>query len=135
MSAFKAAGGKMILYHGLADFLIPSQGSLHYYENVLQTMGGTKNVLPFFRMYLVPGMGHMFGNGTASKEAAPPIPDHDRLYQMLVTWVESGKAPELEVISNKAKGEAHRSWPLCVYPKSARYTSGDPAEAESYTCN
>ena len=34
LSAFKARNGKLIMYHGLADVLIPPQGSINYYHRV-----------------------------------------------------------------------------------------------------
>ncbi|KAK3294159.1 uncharacterized protein B0H64DRAFT_180938 [Chaetomium fimeti] len=36
LSEFRAAGGKLITYHGSADHLIPFKGSVHYYDEVLK---------------------------------------------------------------------------------------------------
>jgi feruloyl esterase len=59
MSAFRDSGAKMIMYHGLADGLIPPRGSDMYYENVLETMGGDIDELQtYFRHFQVPGLQH-----------------------------------------------------------------------------
>ena len=34
LRVFKAHGGKMITYHGLADTIIPSRGTYNYYNRV-----------------------------------------------------------------------------------------------------
>ena len=39
LSAFKARGGKLILYHGWADQLLSPYNTLDYYESVKQKMG------------------------------------------------------------------------------------------------
>lgn len=45
------------MYHGLADVLIPAQGSINYYNRVLSQMGGLAAVQSFYRLYLIPGHG------------------------------------------------------------------------------
>src|SRR5262245_55865877 len=64
---FRDAGGKMLLYHGLADVLIMPQGSINYYERVVREMDGLRGVKKFYRMFLVPGMSHALANGTDRK--------------------------------------------------------------------
>ena len=61
---FRAAGGKMLMYHGLADVLIMPQGSIHYYNSVVREMGSVRAVQRFYRFFLIPGMTHGLGNGT-----------------------------------------------------------------------
>jgi feruloyl esterase len=56
LSAFKANGGKLIMYHGLSDTTIPTGSSIEYIQGVNQTMGSIED---FFQLYLVPGMGHV----------------------------------------------------------------------------
>src|SRR5208282_432692 len=48
LTAFKAAGGKLIQYHGWNDAAIPPQSSIDYYESVASTMGGIQNLKSFF---------------------------------------------------------------------------------------
>ncbi|CBF87282.1 uncharacterized protein ANIA_11651 [Aspergillus nidulans FGSC A4] len=40
MSEFKARGGKMITWHGLADEAIPLGGMVEYYKQVLEMDAG-----------------------------------------------------------------------------------------------
>ena len=117
------------MYHGLADVLIPPQGSINYYHRVADQMGGVASVQGFYRMYLVPGMGHSFSNGTSNPAAAPPLPTNAQLYALLTDWVEKGSAPGTITASSATK-----SRPLCVYPQKPGYTSGDHNQAGSYTC-
>jgi hypothetical protein len=37
LSAFAAAKGKLLMYHGLDDEYIPIQGSIHYYQKVVES--------------------------------------------------------------------------------------------------
>jgi hypothetical protein len=56
--AFKSNGGKMIMYNGWSDPCITPLGAINYYEAVLDTMGGTRKVNDFLRLYMLPGVGH-----------------------------------------------------------------------------
>src|SRR5262245_6672095 len=40
LTRFRDRGGKIIIYHGLADQLIPAAGTIDYYKRVQQQMGG-----------------------------------------------------------------------------------------------
>jgi feruloyl esterase len=71
---FAARGGKMLVYHGLADTLIPPQGTINYYTRLAARAGGDTVARNFYRLFLVPGMGHTFGNGTTNPAANPPLP-------------------------------------------------------------
>jgi feruloyl esterase len=136
LSAFRDRGGKLIVYHGLADVLIPAQGSINYYNRVAQQMGGLATVQGFFRFYLIPGMGHSFSNGTSNAAANPPLPTNAQLYAALTDWVEKGAAPgTLTATTAATSTTAAKSRPLCLYPLKATYTSGDPNQAASYTCS
>jgi len=67
LSALKARGGKLLVYHGWSDPDISPLGSIRYYENVLETLGGSQGaqalaeVQSFFRLFMVPGLGHCRG--------------------------------------------------------------------------
>jgi feruloyl esterase len=138
LSKFAARKGKILSYHGLADQLIPPEGSLNYYSRVVQQLGGIEKVQAFFRFYEVPGMGHCFGNGSVngctgiSPPADPALPAPGQLFQILQNWVEQGVVPDSIRVSN-TKGTVSR--PLCVFPKKIVYLgSGDRATADSYGC-
>ena len=136
LDAFRARNGRMIMYHGLADTLIPPQGSINYYIRAANRLGGFAAIQSFYRFYLVPGMAHGFANGTDNPDANPPLPTVDQLYGLLTNWVENGVAPERIEISSTATASAPaKSRPLCVYPQKPTYTSGDAKVAASYTCS
>jgi hypothetical protein len=131
LSAFAASGGKLLMYHGLADEYIPVQGSINYYQRVMARMQG---VSKFYRFYLVPGFTH-----SGRSEGAPfvPVPQpatgRDEMFTALQAWVEHGRAPEtLQVTS----GDRSTSLPLCGFPKKVTYRGqGSPKAASSYTCS
>ena len=60
LTRFRDRGGKVIIYHGLADQLIPAAGTIDYYKRVQQRMGGEKATAKFARLFLVPGVDHGF---------------------------------------------------------------------------
>jgi hypothetical protein len=130
LSNFLLRGGKMQAYHGLSDTLIPPQGTVNYYNRVLDRLGGQAVVQRFYRLFLVPGMAHGFSNGTANPAANPPLPTIDQLYGALTAWVEDGQSPSRIDISSPAS----TSRPLCLYPEKAVLTGADPLAAASYTC-
>ena len=143
---FRKSGGKMIIYHGLADVLIMPQGSVNYYERVIREMDGLHEVQKFYRFFLVPGMAHGFSNGTTNPNANPPLPGFagadgvadgtSQLYDALTAWVEKGVAPSRIDISTVATTAfpVVKSRPICAYPKKATYVSGDVNVASSYVC-
>ena len=85
LAVFRDKGKKLIMAHGLADNMIPPQGSIKYYKNLLENMGGAKATSKFARLFLFPGLDHGF-NGPGAK----PVDTLGALMQ----WVEEGKAPE-----------------------------------------
>jgi feruloyl esterase len=139
---FRRSGGKMLMYHGLADILIMPQGSINYYERVLREMDGLREVQKFYRFFLVPGMTHGIGNGTSNPKANPPLPGvagadgTTQLYGVLTDWVEKGIAPKRIDISSAVTADfpVAKSRPLCAYPKKATYVGGDINVASSYVC-
>jgi len=136
LGLFRGSGGKMLMYHGLADVLIPPQGSINYYNRVANQMGGIASIQSFYRFFLIPGMTHGIGNGTTNVNANPPLPTHDQLYNALTDWVERGVAPVRIDISSTATPSfpVVKSRPICLYPAKATYTGGDVNVASSYAC-
>ncbi|MEF7616985.1 tannase/feruloyl esterase family alpha/beta hydrolase [Aquincola sp. MAHUQ-54] len=125
LSAFKDAGGKLILWHGWADQHISPINTIAYHEAMQKTMGQA-SMDTFMRMYLAPGVGHC-GSGEG-------LPNMD-LVTALVNWVEGGKAPDaIHTVRTDAAGNVTASRPMYPYPEVARYDGkGDPAAASSYT--
>jgi feruloyl esterase len=142
LAAFNGHGGKLIVYHGLADVLIPSQGSTNYYSRVTATMGGTAKVQTFFRIYLIPGFGHGGvgsldpATGATTSASKVPLPQNalgrDELFKALENWRENGVAPGSTAVSST---DSSVSLPLCLYPLKVTYSGAGPVTAAaSYTC-
>jgi Tannase and feruloyl esterase len=133
MSAFRQAGGKLLIYHGWGDPLVTPQPTVGFYEGIVKKSGGIGPTQEFARLFMVPGMDHC-GIGTDG----PGISDTgiDPL-TALEQWVEEGKAPD-QLIATKTAGTGGQTlWrrPVCAYPKVARYSgSGDSSDAASFTC-
>jgi feruloyl esterase len=126
LSQFKKDGGKILIWHGLADELIFPQGTINYYQRVQQKMGA-KQTGSFARLFLAPGAQHC-------ASAAGPSPANP--LAAVVNWVEQGKAPAsiLATDTDPAAGAATPR-PLCPYPATARYTGhGSPDDASSFRC-
>jgi len=130
LSKFVARGGKLITVYGMSDNLIPYPGFLNYYNRVATALGGLANVQSFYKLYLVPGMGHFPGNGTANTSATPPIPTEAQNYALLTDWVEKGVAPP----DKRTISSATTTGAICVYPKVPAYSGGSITDANSYTC-
>jgi len=145
---FRARGGKLIIYHGWADSLVPPDQSVAFYERAVQEAGGLEEARGFARLFMAPGFSHCAGGpgpdvfNAAGAAAIPPptaTPRHD-LFAALVDWVEGAPAPD-QVISTRyvdgspAKGVAMQR-PLCAYPAKAwRRGSGDPNNPASFVCS
>lgn len=84
LSAFQKAGGKLILWHGLADPHISPANTLSLHK-ALQAQMGEGSVESFERLYLLPGVAHC-GNGQG--------PGNLDLLTAIMTWVEGGVAPD-----------------------------------------
>ncbi|WP_423459160.1 tannase/feruloyl esterase family alpha/beta hydrolase [Ottowia sp. VDI28] len=134
LSAFRVRGGKMITVHGLNDEVIFPQGSINYYNRVAQQLGGLSAVQSFYKLYLVPGMGHSTPNGTANPQANPPVPARGQVYKLLTDWVEKGIEPQRVDLQSPSAVPFSKSQPMCPYPQRAVFQSGDPFAASSYIC-
>jgi Tannase and feruloyl esterase len=140
LAAFKARGGKLIIYHGWNDAAISALNTVNYYNSVIAKMG-QQNADTFVRVFMVPGMQHCGGgpgtdNFGAAVSAAPTDAQHS-LELSLEQWVEKNAAPTTIIATKFAQGTRTPSItrPLCAYPQSAKYNgTGDPNSAASFTC-
>jgi feruloyl esterase len=152
LSAFKAHGGKLIMYHGWADHSITPVRTIQYYAEVIDVMTkdrsdnspGEENadsVSDFFRLFMVPGMHHCRqGPGPNSfggpNQGIPQQLDaqHD-IVMALDRWVEDGIAPEKIIASHSTNGVVDRSLPLCPYPQTPAFNgSGNMNTSDNYHC-
>jgi feruloyl esterase len=143
LSAFRQHGGKLLMYHGWADPLIPSQSSINYFNALVGNEGSgfqqasfvtggnpaLQRTQTYTRLFMVPGMYHCSGGpGPNTFDALTP----------LVNWVEAGVPPET-ILATKFVADTppavQMTRPLCVYPKVAKYNgSGSTSIAANFTC-
>lgn len=140
LSAFHARGGKLIVYQGWADSLVPAQPTLQYLLDVERVMGGRERTAQFMRLFMVPGMDHCVGGdvpdrfGGAGGDAPQVDAEHD-LLSALEAWVERGQAPSRIIASQLDDTRVVRTRPLCAYPRQAAYRGVGPLhEAASFDC-
>jgi len=133
ISAFRQAGGKLILYHGWGDPLVTPQLTVEFYEALAKRTGGFGATQEFARLFMVPGMDHC-GIGTEASGIADTGIDP---LTALERWVEEGKAPEELPATKMAASGDQTLWrrPVCAYPKVTRYKgSGDASDPASFAC-
>jgi hypothetical protein len=125
LTSFRDAGGRLVMWHGWYDELIFPEGSIDYYERVLERMGDTAEVADFARLFMAPGVFHCGGG--------PGLTEFDA-FDALVDWVETGRAPET-ITASRVDGGETATRPLCPYPTVATYDgTGDPDQAASFDC-
>ena len=129
LSAFKATGGKILMWQGGADQLIMTKGSSMYYDAVANMMAGGdySQLMPWFRHFIVPGNAHCGGG---------PAPQAQNLFQTMVNWVEIGTPPATLTAVQTLTGGVTRTRPVCPYPSVATYIGGgaDPNQFTSWVC-
>lgn len=135
LSAFRRAGGKLILWHGWSDPFISTLHTLEYYEEVAAYFAGghphnelaaIADIRDFARLFLLPGVYHCGGG---------PGPDRFDALGALEGWVEHGIAPRRIIASHVSHGVVTMTRPLCPYPQVAKYTGhGSTNVAANFVC-
>jgi len=151
LRTFRDHGGKLIQYHGWGDPAIAPRDSIAFYEKVTAFLSSTpdpraadaRDVQGFYRLFMVPGMGHCTGGpgptsfGNDAPQAGDTVDaDHDLLLA-LDRWVTQGVAPEKLIGTGKIGGSAavKVTRPLCPYPRVAHYKGqGDSNVADNFEC-
>ena len=124
LTRFNKRGGKLIMTYGWADAILQPLVGVNYYEQALARNG--PDTPQFFRLFMVPGMGHC-GGGVAT--------DRFDAVTALVDWVEKGKPPDAIRAARVVNNQEVRSRPLCAYPQVARYGGqGSIDEAANFRC-
>jgi feruloyl esterase len=128
---FKERGGRLIMWHGWADTIVPPFKTVDYYKIVEQKMGGKAETLDFLRLFMVPGMDHcgLLSGPGINQMGFDPL-------SALEAWVERGIPPESLLATKKnKKGETIRTRPLCPYPQTTKYKgSGDINDSANFEC-
>lgn len=127
-----------------------------YYESVVAKLhsdsasaasddDALRHTQQFFRLFMVPGMGHFTGGPGATAfgalYGAPGLAidrQHDVLSAM-EAWVEQGVAPDRIVAAKYVNDDPAqgvlRTRPLCSYPQSAQWTGhGDSNQEQNFVC-
>ena len=127
LDAFQKNGGKLIIYHGWADGLVPSAGSVSYFEDIAKANDGYANTIGFARLFMVPGMGHCRG-GVG--------PDQFDMLTAMEQWEEFASPPDTILATRLPRdGLPALSRPLCSYPGVEKYTGkGNPNDAGNFIC-
>ena len=124
LRAFKARGGKILMWHGWADGAIMATSSIAYYEGVRKFMGPRGRTEDFFRLFLVPGVHH--GSG------GPGLTEFDS-FSALEDWVEKSQAPDKLIAGRVENGIVERTRPVYPYPVLPRYSGiGNPKMEQSF---
>jgi feruloyl esterase len=121
---FFARGGKLLLWHGWTDGLIPAQSTIDYYQSVLGTTGPDANAS--MRLFMLPGVDHCAdGEGTYMMDALG----------VMDAWVENKQPPDRIVARRPLQGGTLRTRPLCPYPQVARYRGqGSTDDERNFEC-
>jgi feruloyl esterase len=160
LRSFRDHDGKLMQYHGWGDAVSAPRESIAFYEEVKEFLdrypdprsSGPSDIQSFYRLFMVPGMGHCLGGrgavsfGNDGQGFQNATPDNDILLA-LDRWVTEGVAPDSIIASGNAASDVTGSdsktgslqvpitRPLCVYPATARYKgSGNTNAAENFTC-
>lgn len=92
LADYAARGGKLIVFHGLADTLVPPGQSIGFFERHAAQMGGPDKLGESARLFMAPGMMHCGGgtgpdafNSTLGIPPRPPSGDsqHDLLSALI----------------------------------------------------
>ena len=124
LSEFFARGGKLLLWHGWTDGMIPARNTIDYYESALAASGPAARTS--MRLFMMPGVDHCAGGEGAFMMDALGAID---------AWVAGGQAPERIVASRPLEGGAQRTRPLCAWPQVARYRGqGSTDDERNFEC-
>lgn len=136
LSAFRARGGKLILYQGWIDPVVSALDTLRYYDAVVRRMGGVRQTRRFARLFMVPAMGHCGALGGGSFDLLPISGRSGRdVVSLLDSWVERSIPPERLPVEERHGTRVVRTRVACAFPDVAMWNgTGDPNEAASFVC-
>jgi feruloyl esterase len=121
---FQQRGGKLLMYHGWADPVVPPEDTIGYYQKVSKILGSEAQ--SSVRLFMVPGMGHCGGGPGASTFDAVAALDQ---------WVTKATSPDSILATHNNGQQPSFERPLCPFPQVAKWDGqGDPAKASSFHC-
>lgn len=89
ISAFREAGGRMIVFHGWADSIVTPYKTVEWYERAAEAAGGEDVLAENVALFMVPGLDHcgiLPGPGGINADALDPMTP-------LEAWLNEGVAP------------------------------------------
>ena len=130
---FTRRGGKLLIYHGWEDGLIPAGATLDYYRSARRLAGARLD--RSVRLFMLPGVSHCQGG------SGPSL--FDKLGS-LEQWRERGTKPE-RIIASKYENDSLasegkptklvRTRPICAWPNVATYKgAGSTDDAANFVC-
>ena len=121
--------GKLLIYHGWADAVIPAEPIVDYYNEVVDvTFDGDRAAAEdSVRLFMVPGMAHCGGGpGPYTWSRLAPI----------IEWVENGNAPDSLTVTHQTDGVVDNERILCPHPQRAVYAgAGDPDDSANWVAS
>jgi len=141
LGEFRDKGGKVLTFHGTRDPVIPSGQSKRFHDLLSSTIppsrnsthqhadGGSCGLDDFYRLFMIPGMGHCMGGPGAwgigqGATAGTPTDKLNRTHHdvllSLVKWVEGGEAPGV-IVGTGDTGEERKH---CLWPGSKSVWDG-----------
>lgn len=129
LGKFDECGGKLLLTHGANDEVIPVDGTIEYYKDVVRVVGSIDQTREFARLFVTEGDGH--------GDLIHPGPGLSMAGGMsaLMRWVEQGDVPD-SIIAERMdplSAELTATRPVYAYPYVPRYSgSGNPNDASSF---
>jgi len=140
---FARRGGKVIMTQGWADEINAPTKPIEYFDEIVRREGSRSKAQRFFRLFMVPGMGHC-GVGPGPTTIGGSLPPtkytwNRDVVSALEAWVEHGKAPpyfiSTKYVGDKPNAGVKFERPVCVYPMEPRYNgSGNRNLASSFSC-
>ena len=119
LDAFRARGGKLLIYHGWSDAALSALATIDYVDDVYARDASARDDV---RLFLMPGVLHCAGG------PGPWMVDY---LDVIEQWVASGTAPD-QLVAGFADGSGAR--PLCAHPEKVVYVGGSGRSPESFEC-
>lgn len=122
LSAARARGAKILMYHGLEDSIIPVGNSLLFYDEVRratigQTLTDSKSLQAlqsFFRLFIVPGMAHC---GPLPSKIGKTGLIGKSPFGQLIQWVEFNVAPDSLALDGVPPEKQDAIGRVCLWPQ------------------
>lgn len=114
LDAFKGAGGKLMVFHGMGDSGISAVDTSRWFQSVVDRYGAAQTA-DFARLFLLAGVQH---------GRTGPGPHIYAGLDALMRWVEEGVPPDDLTVTG---GVPDRERPLCAFPTYVAWDSGTEA--------